>query len=79
MVARRTWFVWHSWIGLTAGLLMFVICWSGTVAVFARDVDMLLDERIQASSTGDQVDWQAVHDSIRRAEPKWTINQIHAP
>lgn len=79
MVARRTWFVWHSWIGLTAGLLMFVICWSGTVAVFARDVDMLLYQRIQASSTGDQVDWQAIHDSIRRAEPKWTINQIHAP
>lgn len=79
MATRRTWFAWHSWIGLTAGLLMFVICWSGTMAVFSREIDMLLDERIQAQAAGETVAWQAVYESIREARPSWTINQLNGP
>ena len=77
-MARRTWFVWHSWIGLTAGLLMFVICWSGTVAVFSRDIDGLLDPRLSASSSV-TVAWQLVHDKAQARYPAWRINQINAP
>ena len=78
MPARRTWFVWHSWIGLTAGLLLFVVCWSGAVAVFARDLDWLLDGRLHAAAA-EPIAWQAMYESIREARPEWTIGQIQAP
>lgn len=79
MAGRRTWFVWHGWIGLTGGLLLFVICWSGTVAVFSREIDLLLDARLRATASGEQMAWEAIHNSIRAAEPAWTIGQINAP
>lgn len=79
MASRRTWFVWHSWIGLTTGLLLFVVCWSGTVAVFSREIDLLLDPALRATGTGGEVAWQAIYDSVRAARPGWTIGQINAP
>lgn len=77
-MARRTWFVWHSWIGLTAGLLLFVICWSGTVAVFSREIDRMLDPRLSAPPA-ESVAWQAVHEKARSRFPGWTINQLNGP
>lgn len=79
MAARRTWFVWHSWIGLTAGLLLFVICWSGTVAVFSYEIESLLDPRVRAEANRGEIAWEAIYESILRAKPGWTIDQINAP
>lgn len=79
MAARRTWFAWHSWTGLTAGLLLFVICWSGTVAVFSREIDSLLDPALSAPVHDAPVAWEAVHREIRRAYPGWEIGQINGP
>ena len=75
---RRTFFVWHSWIGLTAGLLLFVICWSGTVAVFSRELDWLADERLRAPAA-EQVAWQAIQENVEASHPEWRIDSIHAP
>lgn len=78
MATRRTWFVWHGWIGLTGGLLLFVICWSGTVAVFSRDLDRLLDPRLSAPPA-ETTAWQAIHEQARARFPGWTITQINGP
>lgn len=75
---RRTFFVWHSWIGLTAGLLLFVVCWSGTVAVFAQELDWLADERLRAPAA-EQVAWQAIEENVQEALPGWRILSISAP
>lgn len=75
---RRTFFVWHSWIGLTAGLLLFVVCWSGTVAVFSQEIDWLIDERLQAPPA-EQVAWQEIAESFEAAHPGWRLNSIQAP
>lgn len=77
-MTRRTLFHWHSWIGLTAGLLLFVICWSGTVAVFSRDLDGLLDPRLSAPPAA-AVAWQDVYEKAQARFPGWTITQINAP
>lgn len=77
-MARRTWFVWHSWIGLTAGLLLFVICWSGTFAVFSHELDALANPAIQAPPSS-SVAWGAIHDNIRQHRPDLSITQIKAP
>src|SRR3546814_14003815 len=77
-VRRRTCFVWHSWIGLTAGLLLFVVCWSGTVAVFSQDIDWLIDERLRAPPA-DSVAWQEIAQTFEAAHPGWRLNSLQAP
>lgn len=77
-MSRRTFFAWHSWIGLTAGLLLFVVCWSGTVAVFAQELDWLVDERLRAPQA-EQVAWQAIEENVEAAKPGWRILSISAP
>jgi uncharacterized iron-regulated membrane protein len=79
MVSRRTYFVWHSWIGLTLGLLLFVICWSGTIAVFSHEIDWLLNPDLRANTATGPLNWQAAHDAVRSAYPDWTIREINAP
>lgn len=77
-MTRRTLFHWHSWIGLTAGLLLFVICWSGTVAVFSRDLDRLMDQRLSAPPAA-EVAWQQVYEKAEARFPDWTITQVNGP
>lgn len=80
MSAGRTWLAWHSWIGVTCGLLLFVICWSGTVAVLAHEIDTLLDpaRRVEAPPAG-PVTWQAVIESARQAAPGSRVTQLLLP
>lgn len=75
---RRTFFAWHSWIGLTAGLLLFIVCWSGTVAVFSQELDWLADQRLHAPAS-DVVDWQAIEEKVEAEKPGWNIVAISAP
>jgi uncharacterized iron-regulated membrane protein len=79
MPARRTYFAWHSWIGLTFGLMLFVICWSGTMAVFSHEIDWLLNPDLRANVADTPIDWQAAHDAVRAAYPDWAIREINAP
>ena len=77
-MTRRTWFQWHSWIGLTAGLLLFVVCWSGTVAVFSHELDRMLDRRL-AAPVAETVQWQRIHQQASARFPDWTVTQVSAP
>lgn len=77
-MTRRTWFVWHSWIGLTAGLLLFVICWSGTVAVFSRDLDRMAGAHPSAPAAP-EIAWQQVYEKAKTGFPGWTIIQVNGP
>lgn len=77
---RRTWFDWHSWVGLTTGLLLFVVCWSGTVAVFSNELDQLVDARMRAPAVADEeIAWATIEANVRAARPGWSIEQINAP
>jgi uncharacterized iron-regulated membrane protein len=81
-MTRRTWFRWHSWIGLTAGLLLFVVCWSGTFAVFGRELDLALDPGIEAAPAAERIAWGDIEKSIARELPGWWTIQmtaVHGP
>ena len=68
-MARRDWFTWHSWTGLTAGLLLFVFCWSGTLAVFSREIDWLLNPAIRADAAGGVLPWGRAQAALSEARP----------
>jgi uncharacterized iron-regulated membrane protein len=63
---KRLWFVWHSWVGLTAGLMLFVVCWSGTVAVLSDEVDRLVNPAIQATPS-ETIAWDAAYRAAEAA------------
>lgn len=77
-MTRRTWFRWHSWIGLTTGLLLFVVCWSGTIAVFSREIDLALDPAHSAAPRTERVAWGAFERSIAAEHPDWWLFQMTA-
>lgn len=77
---RRRWFEVHSWLGVFAGLMLFVICWSGTVAVFAHEIDWLLDARLRAPAPAAQdVAWQRMAETVEVAYPNAERYSLHAP
>ena len=76
---KRVFFQWHSVIGLTAGLMLFIICWSGTVAVFAYEIDWLLDRSIRSEAPRDEMDWGAIAVTASDAHPGERISWIAAP
>jgi len=39
MLSRKRLYSLHAWLGLQLGLLLFIICFSGTVAVFTPEID----------------------------------------
>jgi uncharacterized iron-regulated membrane protein len=75
---KRLWFVWHSWVGLTAGLMLFIICWSGTFAVLADEVDRLVNPALQASHS-DVIAWDAAYRNALTARPDLTDLSLLAP
>lgn len=78
MRARR-WFVWHSWIGVTAGLLLFLICWSGTIAVFSEEIDWLLNAAERVEPAGELRSWGEWQAAVERAYPDARVDAILAP
>jgi uncharacterized iron-regulated membrane protein len=70
-------FRWHGWIGLNLGLLLFLICFSGTVAVFSWEIDWGLDPAMRAEA--DSVHWTAIEDSIEAEYPNHVVTVLAGP
>jgi uncharacterized iron-regulated membrane protein len=75
----RRWFVWHSWIGVTAGLLLFLICWSGSIAVFSEEIDWLLNPAQRVEPAGKLRSWGEWQAAVERAYPDARVDSILAP
>ena len=76
---RRRWFDVHSWLGVFAGLLLFVICWSGTVAVFSHEIDWLLDARLRVDAPARVASWDRLARGVEAVHPDAERYSLHAP
>jgi len=76
---RKTLFRLHGWLGLNLGLLLFVICFSGTVAVFSHEIDWLLDDRHRVEAQDAPYDWTAMHEAIAEAFPDGQNLGVYVP
>lgn len=75
----RDWFRVHSWVGVVGGLLLFVICWSGTVATVSHEIDWLLEPALRVESSAGRASWGEIHSAVRDAYPDARIEWIQAP
>lgn len=78
-VKNKTFFNIHSWTGLTTGLMLFVICWSGTVAVFSHELDWLLNPAIHGKALPGAMDWQRAYDEFEQGYPNGHLNELNSP
>lgn len=78
-MSRRRWFDWHSWTGITAGLLLFVVCWTGTFATLSREIDWLLDPAQRVQPAAQRASFGQIADAAQRAHPQATVSWISAP
>lgn len=76
---RRSWFHVHSWLGVMSGLLLFVICWSGTVAVLAHEIDWLLEPSMRPGHARPVTDWTRLQVAVESAHPDALRYALHAP
>jgi uncharacterized iron-regulated membrane protein len=79
---RKLFFDLHGWLGLNLGLLLFVICLSGTFATLSDEMDALVDpaHRVEpGDSGGTQYDWTAMMETLRRTFPDGTVRALYAP
>jgi len=76
---RKTLFRLHGWIGLNFGLLLFVICLSGTVATLSYEIDSWINPEQRVEPQDAPVDWTAMHETVAAAFPDGQNLGIYAP
>jgi uncharacterized iron-regulated membrane protein len=81
-MSRRAWFRVHSFAGVFAGLLLFVVCWSGTFATVSAEVDWLLNPALRARDSAASIDWggaeAAARNSLAGTRVQWIAAPAHA-
>ena len=78
-MTTRAWFRVHSFTGVITGLLLFVICWSGTFAVIANELDWLVTPEVRVETGGEPQSWGTIASAVRSTYPDAEINLLQAP
>ena len=82
-MSTRGWFRVHSFTGVITGLLLFVICWSGTFAVVSNEIDWLVTPEARLGPIGETdrrtVGWGDMVAAVRAAYPQAEIVWLSAP
>lgn len=77
MPTARTWLTLHAWLGLQLGVLLFIICFTGTIAVFSDELDRLAQPLSWAESR--PVQWQNVVDKAQSHLNGESLSYAEAP
>jgi uncharacterized iron-regulated membrane protein len=76
-ISNKTLFNIHGWLGLNLGLLLFVICFSGTFATLSGEVDWLLNGDMRVEKKDAPVQWEAMHQSLQQSYPEGEMLGIY--
>ncbi len=82
MFKKKTWFRIHSFTGVITGLLLFIICWSGTFAVISNELDWLVTPEVRSQNqpkVNQPLDWQQVYEAAVEAYPQGKVDWIEKP
>jgi uncharacterized iron-regulated membrane protein len=77
--SNRILFQIHGWLGLHLGLLLFVVCFSGALAVVGDEIDWLLTPAMRVSprpAEDARIEWGRIYDSVRARYPGAAVPSI---
>jgi len=75
----RTWFRVHSFTGVVTGLMLFVICWSGTFAVLSNELDWLFTPEARVKPDTAVASWGRIKAAVEQAYPAAEVVMLDAP
>ncbi|MDP2247109.1 MAG: PepSY-associated TM helix domain-containing protein, partial [Nitrosomonadales bacterium] len=78
VLGKRAWFRVHSWLGVITGLLLFILCWSGTMATLAHEIDWLLSPTLRVQEEGKVLSLDKLHRQVAAQYPEAIIKSVHA-
>lgn len=75
---RKLLYALHGWLGLHLGLLLFLICISGTIAVFTPEIDWLLDpaRRVSPVEGRETASVGEIANLVSKARPQASLAYI---
>ena len=79
MLVARIWFRVHSFTGVITGLMLFVICWSGTFAVVSHEIDWLVTPEVRAEWRLDRASWGETLAVVQTRFPDAEVLWMSAP
>lgn len=77
---RSLWWRVHSWAGLKLSILLTFILATGTLAVFAHELDWLITPAMRVTPQDrPQASWGAIAEVAQRAVPQGRLQALYAP
>ena len=77
IVGKARLFRWHAALGVCCGSLLFVICFSGSVAVFSDEIDWLIRPYQHVASA--ETDWESARNALEEAYPDYQLVSLVKP
>jgi len=72
---RKQLFALHGWLGMNFGLLLALICLSGTLATLMHEIEWVTQPALRIEPDG-PVQWQETYEALQRAHPEMHVGGI---
>ena len=70
---KKNYFAIHSWIGVQLSMLFFIVCFSGTIAVFSHELDWLFISEIRATQQEALASKNSILEQVKEKHPNGHI------
>ena len=77
LISKGFFFRLHAWLGIIFGPLLYVICLSGSFAVFSNEIDWIFNPKIKSQSG--KMNWDLVYNRFNETYPNHELTTVRAP
>ncbi|WKN30179.1 PepSY-associated TM helix domain-containing protein [Porifericola rhodea] len=74
MLSKDQLFKLHSWVGIKLSILLFVVCFSGTLAVLSHEMDWLFNPDVRVSPADTYASWNTIAENVKQEFPEGKIS-----